>query len=92
MDLELPEELRLLQSSVRKFVDETLAPHEKEVEEKDEIPRSLIAAMRAGCRFATRFSFPASVWCMPIRVASLIWSPDGRGFTYSRPQSRQVTA
>ncbi|TMC58621.1 MAG: acyl-CoA dehydrogenase [Chloroflexi bacterium] len=45
MDLELPEELRLLQSSVRKFVDETLAPHEKEVEEKDEIPRSLIAAM-----------------------------------------------
>ena len=45
MDLELPEELRLLQSSVRKFVDETLAPHEKEVEEKDEISRSLIAAM-----------------------------------------------
>jgi len=45
VDLELPEELRLLQSSVRKFVDETLAPHEKEVEEKDEIPRSLIAAM-----------------------------------------------
>jgi len=45
VDLELPEELRLLQSSVRKFVDETLAPHEKEVEEKDEISRSLIAAM-----------------------------------------------
>ena len=36
MDLELPEELRLMQASVRKFVDETLAPHEKEVEEKDE--------------------------------------------------------
>ncbi len=45
MDLELPEELRLLQTSVRKFVDETLAPHEREVEEKDEIPRALITAM-----------------------------------------------
>jgi alkylation response protein AidB-like acyl-CoA dehydrogenase len=45
MDLELPEELRLLQTSVRKFVDEALAPHEKEVEEKDEIPRALISAM-----------------------------------------------
>jgi acyl-CoA dehydrogenase len=45
MDLELPEDVRLLQGSVRKFVDETLAPHEKEVEEKDDIPRSLINAM-----------------------------------------------
>ena len=45
MDLELPEELRLLQTSVRKFVDETLAPHEKEIEEKDAIPRELITAM-----------------------------------------------
>jgi alkylation response protein AidB-like acyl-CoA dehydrogenase len=45
MDLELPEELRLLQTSVRKFVDETLAPHEKEVEEKDEISRELLTAM-----------------------------------------------
>ena len=45
MDLELPEDLKLLQTSVRKFVDETLAPHEKEIEEKDEIPRTLITAM-----------------------------------------------
>jgi alkylation response protein AidB-like acyl-CoA dehydrogenase len=45
MDLELPEELKLLQTSVRKFVDETLAPHEKEIEAKDEIPRALITAM-----------------------------------------------
>jgi alkylation response protein AidB-like acyl-CoA dehydrogenase len=49
VDLELPEELKLLQTSVRKFVDETLAPHEKEIEEKDAIPRELITAMgRAG--------------------------------------------
>jgi alkylation response protein AidB-like acyl-CoA dehydrogenase len=45
MELDLPEDLRLLQTSVRKFVDETLAPHMQEVEEKDEIPRALITAM-----------------------------------------------
>ncbi|MEK7862106.1 MAG: acyl-CoA dehydrogenase family protein [Chloroflexota bacterium] len=45
MDLELPEELRLLQQSVRKFVDEKLAPHEKAIEENDEIPRELFRAM-----------------------------------------------
>ncbi|HET7701132.1 MAG TPA: acyl-CoA dehydrogenase family protein [Candidatus Limnocylindria bacterium] len=45
MDLELPEELRLLQQSVRRFVDETLAPHEREIEEKDEISGDLIRAM-----------------------------------------------
>lgn len=45
MDLELPEELRLLQTSIRKFVDETLAPHEKEIEETDAIPRELLAKM-----------------------------------------------
>jgi acyl-CoA dehydrogenase len=45
VDLELPDELKLLQISVRKFVDETLSPHEREIEEKDEIPRALITAM-----------------------------------------------
>lgn len=45
MDVDLPEDLRLLQKSVRQFVEETLAPHEREIEEKDEIPRSLIDAM-----------------------------------------------
>ena len=45
MDVDLPEELRLLQKSVRQFVEETLAPHEKEIEERDEIPRPLIDAM-----------------------------------------------
>jgi alkylation response protein AidB-like acyl-CoA dehydrogenase len=45
VDLELPEELKLLQTSVRKFVDETLAPHEKDIEEQDAIPRELITAM-----------------------------------------------
>jgi acyl-CoA dehydrogenase len=45
MDLELPEELQLLQKSIRKFVDEKLAPHEKAIEDKDEIPRALLTAM-----------------------------------------------
>jgi alkylation response protein AidB-like acyl-CoA dehydrogenase len=45
MDIDLPEDVRLLQTSVRKFVDEALAPHEREVEQKDEIPRALITAM-----------------------------------------------
>src|SRR2546430_11844406 len=49
MDLDLPEELQLLQKTVRTFVEQTLAPHEKEIEEKDEISRTLISAMgRAG--------------------------------------------
>src|SRR5205823_8122645 len=45
MDLDLPEELQLLQKTVRSFVEQTLAPHEKEIEEKDEISRTLIGAM-----------------------------------------------
>jgi alkylation response protein AidB-like acyl-CoA dehydrogenase len=45
MDLDLPEELQLLQKTVRTFVEQTLAPHEKEIEEKDEISRTLISAM-----------------------------------------------
>src|SRR6267143_6527274 len=45
MDAELPEEIRLLQRTVRGFVDDVLAPCAKEIEEKDEIPRALIARM-----------------------------------------------
>ena len=45
MDPELPEDLRLLQRSVREFVETRLQPHEREVEERDEIPRELITEM-----------------------------------------------
>src|SRR6266850_7501054 len=45
MDTELPEEIRLLQRTIRGFVDDVLAPCAKEIEEKDEIPRALIAKM-----------------------------------------------
>jgi alkylation response protein AidB-like acyl-CoA dehydrogenase len=45
VDTALPEDIRLLQRTVRGFVDEVLAPCSKEIEEKDEIPRALIAKM-----------------------------------------------
>ena len=45
MDTALPEEIRLLQRTVRGFVDDVLAPRAREIEEKDEIPRELIAKM-----------------------------------------------
>ncbi|TMC70414.1 MAG: hypothetical protein E6J15_12285, partial [Chloroflexi bacterium] len=45
MNTGLPDELVMLQRSVRQFVHERLAPLEREIEEKDEIPRSVIDAM-----------------------------------------------
>ncbi len=51
MDTDLPEEIRLLQKTVRQFVEEKLAPHEKEIEERDEIPRAIIDAMAAAGLF-----------------------------------------
>src|SRR2546428_2585834 len=45
MNTALSEELQMLQRSVRQFVDERLAPFEREIEEKDEIPRAVIDAM-----------------------------------------------
>jgi alkylation response protein AidB-like acyl-CoA dehydrogenase len=45
MDVELPEDIRLLQRTVRGFVDDVLAPCAKEIEDNDEIPRALITQM-----------------------------------------------
>ena len=45
MEPVLPDELVMLQRSVRQFVDDQLAPLERQIEEKDEIPRSVIDAM-----------------------------------------------
>ena len=41
----LPEELVMLQRSVREFVEQRLVPLGKQIEEQDEIPRSVIDAM-----------------------------------------------
>jgi alkylation response protein AidB-like acyl-CoA dehydrogenase len=43
--LDLPEELALLQSTVRQFVEERLLPHEHEIEERNEVPRALLDEM-----------------------------------------------
>jgi acyl-CoA dehydrogenase len=43
--MDLPEELELLQRTVRQFVEEKLRPHEREIEEREEIPRAVIDAM-----------------------------------------------
>src|SRR5947209_8529247 len=45
MDTQLPDDIQLLQRSVRGFVDDVLAPCAKEIEEKDDIPRALITKM-----------------------------------------------
>ena len=45
MNPTLPQELVLLQRSVRKLVDDRLAPLSKQIEERDEIPRDVLAAL-----------------------------------------------
>ena len=56
MDPTLPEDLQLLQRSVRQFVEEKLQPLEHQIEAKDEIPRSVIDAMAAMGLFGIGFS------------------------------------
>jgi len=56
MDPVLPEDLVMLQRSVREFVEEKLAPLEREIEEKDEIPRAVIDAMAIMGLFGLGFS------------------------------------
>ena len=45
MNPSLPDEVVLLQRSVRDFVERTLEPRSREIEERDEIPRELLRAM-----------------------------------------------
>jgi acyl-CoA dehydrogenase len=56
MILELGEELLLLQRTVREFTEEVLEKHSREVEEKSEIPRSLIAEMARVGLFGVPFA------------------------------------
>ena len=55
MDFELPEELRLLQRTVRQFTEERLESRSREVEERDEIPREVIDEMAALGLFGLQF-------------------------------------
>lgn len=45
MDLKLPEELAILQRTIRQFVEERLEPRSREIEESDRIPREVIDEM-----------------------------------------------
>ena len=55
MDFELPEELRLLQRTVRQFTEEVLERHSREVERSGEIPRALIEEMAKLGLFGLQF-------------------------------------
>jgi acyl-CoA dehydrogenase len=59
MEPVLPEELQLLQRSVRQFVDERLEPQSRAIEESDEIPRAVIDEMAAMGLFG--LAFPETV-------------------------------
>jgi acyl-CoA dehydrogenase len=51
MDFELPEELKLLQETTRRFTNEELIPHELEVDEHSRIPEAARAQIRErACR------------------------------------------
>ena len=52
---DLPEELVLLQRTARKFVEERLRPHEREIEEREEIPRALLDEIAAMGLFGIGF-------------------------------------
>src|SRR5260221_3564652 len=56
MDFALPEELQLLQRSVRAFVEETLVPQAESIETQDRIPREVIDAMAGMGLFGIGFS------------------------------------
>ncbi len=56
MNFDLPEELVLLQRTVRQFTEERLEARSREVEERDEIPREVIDEMAAIGLFGLQFS------------------------------------
>ena len=55
MDAALPEELQILQRSVRSFVEEQLVPRADEIEKSDRIPRDVIDAMAGTGLFGIGF-------------------------------------
>jgi acyl-CoA dehydrogenase len=56
VDFQLPDELVLLQRTVRTFTEDRLESHSREVEERDEIPRALIDEMAALGLFGLQFA------------------------------------
>lgn len=46
MDFEIPEELRIMQSTVRRFVEQDILPISLKIEEDDDIPEPIVEKMR----------------------------------------------
>lgn len=46
MDFEIPEELRIMQSTVRRFVEQDILPISLKIEEEDDIPEPIVEKMR----------------------------------------------
>ncbi|MFN2520946.1 MAG: acyl-CoA dehydrogenase family protein, partial [Candidatus Limnocylindria bacterium] len=55
MDAELPEELRLLRTSVRRFVEERLEPRAQDIEDREDIGRDVIEEMAGAGLFGVAF-------------------------------------
>lgn len=88
MDFELPEELRLLQRSVRSFVEEHLLPHAEAIETEDRISPEVIAAMAGMGLFGIGFreelggqGFGKLGYCIAVeqlaRVNASLWNVIG---------------
>jgi len=88
MDLALPEDLRLLQRSVRAFVEERLAPRADEIERTDRIPAEVIAALAETGLFGIGFreevggqGFGKLGYCVAVeelaRVNASLWNVIG---------------
>jgi acyl-CoA dehydrogenase len=46
MDFEIPENLRIMQDTIRRFVNQDLEPISQKVEEEDQIPKEIVQQMR----------------------------------------------
>ncbi|MBU2519374.1 MAG: acyl-CoA dehydrogenase family protein, partial [Proteobacteria bacterium] len=46
MDFDLPEDIRLMQATINKFVNQTLEPLSAQIEEDDAIPEDVVQSMR----------------------------------------------
>jgi alkylation response protein AidB-like acyl-CoA dehydrogenase len=88
MSDDLPEDLVLLQRTVREFVEQKLLPHEREIEQKGEIPRALLDEIAAMGFFGIGFpedvggqGFGKLAYCVMVeqlaRANAAIWNVVG---------------
>ncbi|MBI3090579.1 MAG: acyl-CoA dehydrogenase family protein [Candidatus Tectomicrobia bacterium] len=82
MDLSIPEEVEIMRQEVSRFVDEELAPHEKEVEEREEIPAELRASLRKKAAELGLLSLGVPEECggagLDILAQAILWETFGK--------------